>query len=263
MRYATMILRRSPSDLDGTFAITIETPPAGKRAAFLVPIEGDRWMLTMGTWFGEPVPTDEGEFRAAMATMPAGDISRVLDHAEVLSPVAHHRLVTSKRRRYERLRRLPAGFVALGDAVCSFNPIYGQGMSSAVLQAVALGECVAAHGNHQSLARAFYARAAKVIATPWSIAVGADFAYPECRGPKPMGTDLVNRYMRNVLMAARVSPEVNTAMILVQNLLAPPASLFKPSTMLQVRRAARAVQREAMRPVPARSAPATARRHAA
>ena len=75
--------------------------------------------------------------------------------------------------------------------MCSFNPIYGQGMSSAVLQAVALGECVAGHDNDQELVRAFYERAAKVIATPWAIAVGADFAYPECRGPKPFGTDLM------------------------------------------------------------------------
>jgi 2-polyprenyl-6-methoxyphenol hydroxylase-like FAD-dependent oxidoreductase len=263
MRYATMILRRSPSDLDGTFAITIESPPSGKRAAILVPIEGDRWMLTMGASFGEPVPADEDEFRAAVATLPAGDISRVLDRAEVLAPVAHHRLVTSKRRRYERLRRVPAGFVALGDAVCSFNPIYGQGMSSAVLQAVALGDCVTAHDNDQDLVRAFYARAAKVIATPWSIAVGADFAYPECRGPKPVGTDLVNRYMRKVLIAARVSPEVNTAMILVQNLVAPPSTLFKPSLMLKVRRAARAVEREGATARTTRPVPASVRRHAA
>jgi len=136
-------------------------------------------------------------------------------------------------------------------------------MSSAVLQAVALGECIGEHGNDQHLVRAFYARAAKVIDTPWSIAVGADFAYPECRGTKPFGTDLVNRYMRTVLIAARVSPEVNTAMILVQNLVAPPTTLFKPAMILRVRRAARIVERESRRPAPAVTAPVTARRHAA
>jgi 2-polyprenyl-6-methoxyphenol hydroxylase-like FAD-dependent oxidoreductase len=263
MRYATLVLRRSPSDLDGTFAICIEAPPAGKRAAFLVPIEGNRWILTIGASFGAAVPADEDQFRAAVATLPSGEIAQVMARAEVVAPIAHHRMVTSKRRRYERLRRLPAGFMALGDAVCSFNPIYGQGMSSAVLQAVALGECIAAHDNDQHLARAFYARAAKVIDTPWSIAVGADFAYPECRGPKPFGTDLVNRYMRKVLIAARVSPEVNTAMIMVQNLVAPPTSLFKPAMVLRVRRAARTVERESRRPAPTVPAPVATRRHAA
>jgi hypothetical protein len=131
-------------------------------------------------------------------------------------------------------------------------------MSSAVLQAVALGQCVAAYDNDQELVRSFYERAAKVIATPWAIAVGADFAYPECRGPKPIGTDLINRYMRKVLVAAQVSPEVNTAMILVQNLLAPPASLFKPALMLKVGRRTRAA-RPAGEPLGSRPS----RRHAA
>jgi hypothetical protein len=89
----------------------------------------------------------------------------------------------------------------------------------------------------------FYKRAAKIIANPWKIAVGADFAYPECTGPKPPGTDLVNRYMKRVLLAAQVSPEVNTEMVLVQNLLAPPATLMRPSMVRMVRRAAREAER--------------------
>ena len=245
MRYATMVLERSPSDLDGTFAVTIESAPHGKRAAFLLPIEGDRWIATLASGYGTTAPFDEESFRASAATLPAPQLAQVADRAAVIGTVASHRLLSSKRRRYEKLRRVPAGFVALGDAICSFNPVYAQGMSSAVLQAVALGECVGGHDNDQALVRAFYRRAAKVIATPWAMAVGADFAYPECRGPKPFGTDVINRYMRRVLMAARVSPEVNTAMILVQNLVAPPATLFRPSMMLPVWRASRAVERQA------------------
>jgi hypothetical protein len=130
-----------------------------------------------------------------------------------------------------------------------------------VLQAVALGECLAAYDNDQEMIGSFYERAAKVIATPWAIAVGADFAYPECEGPKPAGTDLVNRYMRKVLVAAQVSPEVNTAMILVQNLMAPPTTLFKPAMVVKVLRAAR--HGGGRRPAPAVREPAIARRHAA
>jgi 2-polyprenyl-6-methoxyphenol hydroxylase-like FAD-dependent oxidoreductase len=155
---------------------------------------------------------------------------------------------TSRRHRYEKSKRHPVGFIALGDAICSFNPIYGQGMSSAVLQAVALGETLRA--DTVRIERAFYNRAAKVIENPWRIAVGADFAYPECSGPKPIGTDLVNRYMARVLLAARVSPEVNSAMILVQNLLAPPSMLFKPAMVRKVLRASRAVSQSSPQPEP-------------
>ena len=199
MRYATVILPRRPGDLGVDFSITIESPPHGKRAAFVMPIEGDRWIATIAAGYGAAAPTDEEGFRAAAATLPAPELDTLLRGMGDLGPVATHRLVSSKRRRYEKLKDVPAGFLALGDSVCSFNPIYGQGMSSAVLQAVALGECLTAYGNGGELVKAFYRRAAKVIATPWQIAVGADFAYPESMGPKPVGTDLVNRYLERVL----------------------------------------------------------------
>jgi 2-polyprenyl-6-methoxyphenol hydroxylase-like FAD-dependent oxidoreductase len=193
VRYATVILRRSPSDLDGCFAVTLESPPHGKRAAFLIPIEGDRWIATIASSFGAPAPLDLEGFRTAAASLPAPEMAQVMARAEPLTAVATHRLVSSKRRSYEKATSVPAGFVALGDSICSFNPIYGQGMSVAVLEAVALGECIDTHDQGEAMVRAFYKQAAKIVATPWAIAVGADFAYPECTGPKRPGTDLVNR----------------------------------------------------------------------
>jgi 2-polyprenyl-6-methoxyphenol hydroxylase-like FAD-dependent oxidoreductase len=243
MRYATVVLPRRSDDLDADFAVIIESPPSGKRAAFVMPIEGDRWIATIASGYGAEPPTDETSFRAAAAALPAPGLDLVLRTMGDLGPVATHRLQSSKRRRYERLRDVPAGFLALGDAICSFNPIYGQGMSSAVLQAVELGACLASYGNGSELVKAFYQRAAKVIATPWQIAVGADFAYPETMGPKPVGTDLVNRYLERVLTAAQVSPEVNTRMIMVQNLLASPSTLLRPSVVRSVRKANREARR--------------------
>jgi 2-polyprenyl-6-methoxyphenol hydroxylase-like FAD-dependent oxidoreductase len=243
MRYATMVLERTRTDLYGTFAITIETPPNGKRSAFCVPVEADRWIVTIASSFGAYSPSDEESFHTIAASLPAPEVHHVLEHARPLGPVVTHRLASSRRRRYEQLKRVPSGFLALGDAICSFNPVYGQGMSSAVMQAVELGACFDAGERGERLVRSFYKRAAKIVANPWKIAVAADFAYPECTGPKPPGTDLVNRYMKRVLLAAQVSPEVNTEMILVQNLLAPPATLMRPSMVRMVRRAAREAER--------------------
>jgi 2-polyprenyl-6-methoxyphenol hydroxylase-like FAD-dependent oxidoreductase len=253
VRYATMLLRRRPTDLDGTFAVSIGSPPRGKRAGFLLPIEGDRWIAAIGSSFGAPSATTESEFREIAASLPSPELSDVLAVAEPLTPVATHRMASSLRRRYEKLRRAPAGFVVLGDAVCSFNPVYGQGMTSAVLQAVELGRCVDRHGTGRGLFRAFARAAAEVVDNPWRIAVGADFAYPECTGPKPPGTDLINRYMGRVLLAAQVSPEINTAMIVVQNLLAPPSMLLSPRMIPTVLRAARVAERRQVAAPPTRA----------
>jgi 2-polyprenyl-6-methoxyphenol hydroxylase-like FAD-dependent oxidoreductase len=240
MRYATMILRRRPDDIEGrTFAVIIESPPHGKRAGFVLPAEGDRWIVTIASSFGAEPPHDEASFRELAATLPSPELHELLTRADPLTPIASHRLASSRRRRYEKLKRVPAGFIVLGDAICSFNPVYGQGMSSAVMQAVDLGACLREHENDEALVRATYRRAAKVIDTPWKIAVGADFAYPECTGPKPAGTDLMNRYLARVLLAAQVSDEVNTALIMVQNLIASPTSLMRPALVRTVLRAAR------------------------
>ena len=243
VHYGTTIVPRRPGDLDGTYAVVIESPPDGKRAAFLMPIEGDRWIVTLAASFGAEAPTDADSFLSLAASLPSPEIQDVLSQAGPIEWVATHRMMTSKRRRFEKLAQVPAGFLALGDAICSFNPVYGQGMSSSLLQAVQLGACLDEGHDDDRLVRQFYKRAAGVIASPWQIAVGNDFAYPECTGRKPLGTDLVNRYLHRVLLAAQVSPEVNTAMLLVQNLVAPPSTLFRPRMVRAVRAAAREAER--------------------
>jgi 2-polyprenyl-6-methoxyphenol hydroxylase-like FAD-dependent oxidoreductase len=243
MRYATVRLPRHATDFDGTFAVIIGAPPSDKRCAFMLPIEGDEWIVTLTAGYGADAPTDFAGFRAMAGALPSPEVSDVLRRAEPLTDVLNHRLPSSRRKRYEKVKRVPAGFLALGDSICSFNPIYGQGMTCAVQQAVVLDECLARHDNDDRLVRAFYERAAKVIEAPWTIAVGADFAYPECTGPKPPGTDFVNRYLKRVLLAAQVSPEVNTTLIRVQNLLAPPSVLMRPSFVLKALHAAREAER--------------------
>jgi 2-polyprenyl-6-methoxyphenol hydroxylase-like FAD-dependent oxidoreductase len=243
VRYGTTIVPRSRGDLDGTFAVIIESPPDGKRAAFLIPIERDRWIVTIAATFGAEVPTDEASFHAIAATLPSPKVAEVLSKAGPMAPVVNHRMVSSKWRRYDKLTRLPAGFLALGDAICSFNPIYGQGMSSGVLQAVELAACLDSGSNDETLVRMFYKRAAKVIAIPWQLSAENDLAYPENAVSRPVRTDLVNRYMKRVLLAAQVSAEVNTKMILVQNLVMPRSTLFKPSFVRSVLAAAREAER--------------------
>ena len=151
-----------------------------------------------------------------------------------------HRLPSSQWRHFEKVRRHPGRFLAMGDAVCSFNPIYGQGMSSAALQAMALGTCLDRYGYaSDGLPRRFYHAAAKIIANPWAIAAGADFCYPQTTGPKPPLADHLNRYVKKAVIAAQHDPAVAAAIYQVQNLLAPPPSLMKPPVVMRVLRSAR------------------------
>ena len=151
-----------------------------------------------------------------------------------------HRLPSSQWRHFEKCKRVPAGFLALGDSICIFNPIYGQGMSSAALQATALGTAIDKVGAQSPrLPKAFYAKAKKVIGVPWQIAAGADFTMPQTTGPKPPLCDVINRYLANALVAAQHDAVVNDQIARVQNLLALPPSLLTPRMQLRVRRFAK------------------------
>jgi hypothetical protein len=107
-------------------------------------------------------------------------------------------------------------------------------MSSAALQAVALGSSIDAVGiDSPALATRFYKASSKVIANPWAIAVGGDFAFPQTTGPKPPMTDLINSYVKKAIIAAQYDPVVARAIWEVQGLLASPPSLMKPPVMVR------------------------------
>ena len=123
-----------------------------------------------------------------------------------------------------------------GDAICSFNPIYGQGMTSAVLQAEALDACLAA--GRERLAPRFFAAAAKVIDTPWQMAAGADLGHPAFAGKAGAMQKLMNRYIIRLQRSAAQDASLSTAFLTAANLLAKPSRLFAPSVVWAVAKVA-------------------------
>jgi len=233
--YASQLVRRGPDDLDGALAVVVDDRAGGHRTGTMVPVEGDRWLITIGSRHGEVPPSDPTEFETFARELPSPTIADVLAKAEALSPVLTHRIATDQRRQVERLRRTPAGFLVLGDAICSLNPIHAQGMTSAALQARALDRALRRYGpTSPRLAGAFYRRAGRAVDVLWRTAVGADFADPRTTGRRPVGTGLANRYRSLVSRACHTSPMVARQALLVQHLLARPASLATPAMMLRV-----------------------------
>ncbi|MBK8905386.1 MAG: FAD-dependent monooxygenase [Anaerolineaceae bacterium] len=238
--YATRVYRRDPADKRGTDWILV-TPEAPKENRFggLFPVEGDRWICSMGGWLGDHAPLDEAAFLEFARSLPAPDIYNIISQAEPISEIIPHKFPYSLRRHYEKLHRFPAGYLLLGDAISSFNPTYGQGMTSAALQAAELDALLARRPALEGIARPFFKRAAKVIDVPWQLAVGEDFRFPQTTGPKPPGTDFINRYVAKVHRATLHDEVVGEAFLKVMNLMAPPPSLFHPRILWRVLRGKR------------------------
>ncbi len=209
--------------------IAIGPGPNYPKAGFLIANEENVWMLTLGGRFGDHPPTDENGFLAFTKSLHSSKIYELVKHGERISEITHYRFPSSLQRHYEGLSNCPERFVVLGDAVASFNPVYGQGMSSAAQQVEALqfelNERVGGAQWWQGFAPAFFARVAEIIATPWRLAAHSDFAFPQTRGERPPGLNDNDRYIAAVEELSAGDEEVQKLVWEVFNLAKPLSAL--------------------------------------
>jgi 2-polyprenyl-6-methoxyphenol hydroxylase-like FAD-dependent oxidoreductase len=233
--YTSGFLARAADDFEGSFVVCGTSPPTSFRAGAVLPVEGNRWMVTLAGVHGDAPGTTAENVDAFTRSLLSPTVGQLVTRAGPLSSVASYRFPSSQRRHYERVDRLVPGLVTLGDAACSFNPIYGQGMACAALQAEALGQTLRELPlSSDELPRHFHRRAAKIIDGPWAIAVGADFLHPKTVGPKARGTDLVNGYVLRLIRASHSSVRLAKTFNLVLNLVEPTSTLLKPSVLARV-----------------------------
>ena len=237
LTYLTRFFKRERHHLDGDCAAITPPTPDGKRGGVMLAQEGDRWTVTLIAHFVEGAGEDLESFRAFAAMLPSMDIHDVVSVAEPIGDAVRSKFPASVRRRYERLTTWPDGFVVMGDAICSFNPIYGQGMSVSALEALALGDVLAA--SHDNVGRRFFTRAARIVDGPWTTAVGNDLRMPEAVGPRSAIGNVINTYVARLHRAAQTDGELARRFMRVANLLDEPPALFAPSTVWRVLRPGR------------------------
>ena len=241
--YATRIYRR-PSDLplDWKLLIIFPTPPHEKRSGLVFPIEDDCWMVSLAGRLRDYPPADEAGFLEYARSLPDPSLYEAIKEAEPVTPIVTYKYAVNRWRHYERIARLPEGFVILGDAVCSFNPVYGQGMSVAALEAKVLDVCLRdqqRQGTRNDLAgfpQQFQQAIVKVVKVPWMLATGEDFRYPETEGKRPLGMNLLHWYTRRVNELTGSNPMVAGLFYQVLHLLKPPSLLFSPRVVNAVLR---------------------------
>jgi flavin-dependent dehydrogenase len=232
--YATRTFRRRPEHLGGDLNALVSTVPRSRGGGAMA-IEGDRWLVTLAGLLGDHPPVDDAGFRAFAASLPATAVRDVVTQAEPLDDVVPHRFRGSRHRRYDLGRCLPEGLVVLGDAVCSLNPLYAQGMTLAAQHATALrdwldGRQPAAPIQH------LHATIGAQCAAAWAIATRADLALPEVAGSRPLPARVLDTYVTRVQRVAHSDPDVARALIRVANLADPSTALLAPGILRRVLR---------------------------
>lgn len=218
-------------------AIYIQTSPRTPRGAALVPVEGGRWLVTlMGC--GEHVPpTKDDQFLDYARSLRSPVLYEALRDAEPLSDAQAFRDTANEWRHYESLERPPRGFVVLGDALCRFNPVYGQGMTVGAMSAKAVADTI--DGMDPARIRRdshlLQQAAAAQSANAWSLATGEDLRFPWTKGRPPgPAVKLLHQYMSHVVAAGNVDPATCRTIFQVFGMTAPPSALLRPSAVARV-----------------------------
>ncbi len=218
--------------LNGDLSINPVSSPSHPRGAFFSRIEGGRCILSLTGVLGDSAPTDDDGFLDFVRSLPVPDIYDVIKDAEPLDePVSFH-YPASVRRHYERLTRFPAGLLVIGDAACSFNPVYGQGMTVSAQEALTLRSHLRKGAPPQ--ASRFFKDIAAVIEVPWGISAGGDTTFPEVEAPRPFMVRMMNSYMAKLQAAATQDGVVTRTFMRVAGLVEPPAALMRPGMMYRV-----------------------------
>ncbi len=223
--YSTIVLERDAADRR---ALVVFPTPPNRRGCATFPIEGGRRVLTLAGYHGDHAPTDPDGFADFADSLPVPDVRTLLEDQEVVSEdIAFYPIPSNRRRRYEDLEEFPEGLLVVGDAIASFNPIYGQGMSVAALEAAQLHHTLATDGR-DGIALPFFERAGRVVDEAWMLSTGADFKYPETSGPRPFGTGVTNRYLARLTRKAHSDWRLAEAFGRVGFMETGAASLFHP-----------------------------------
>jgi 2-polyprenyl-6-methoxyphenol hydroxylase-like FAD-dependent oxidoreductase len=225
--------------------------PAGM---FLSGYENDTWMFTVFGMAGHQPPDDlVGMLSFAQEYCPDHLIA-ALRAAEPVSDVAHHHMPSSQWRRYDKMPELPDGLLVCGDAVCSVNPIYGQGMTLAALEAAALRECL--RDGLADLPRRYFRASAKPIGVAWQMVASSDLAFPEVAGRRSRWMRIATRLVDWAMAASESDLVVAVRFFRVNSLIDSPIRLLHPVFLYRVaavnlrrRRDARRVGRIAAAPL--------------
>ena len=224
----------APSDWKGVFCF----PGAGRksRGALMLPLEGHRWIATVGGRHGDIPPGDEAGYLEYAKGLRTQTLYDAIKHAKRQGDIARFRFNESVLRHYQRIENFPRGVLPIGDAICRFNPIHGQGMSVASQEAVALGRLLARRAAEKDpmaeLAAEYFSEVAKIIETPWAAAATPDFVHPETRGERPPDFEQMLKFGGALAKLAASDPAVHRLTSEVQHLLKP-RSVYQDPELVQ------------------------------
>ncbi|MGW7258494.1 FAD-dependent oxidoreductase [Streptomyces sp. NPDC054834] len=238
--YASRVYRAPGSTATLRYpVVNVQADPrrAPGRGGVVVPVEDDRWLVTLsGTRGGEPSADPDAFEEFALTGLGDPVIGRLISRAEPLTDPVTTRSTANRRRYYENAEAWPDGFAVLGDAVAGYNPVYGHGLSVAAQSVIALRRVLDRHGpTNPGTARRIQRAVARPVGNAWNLAVGQDAYYPGAAPQPPTAVErLLTAYVDKAVAAGSENPRALRGLLDVMSLKTPPTRLFAPDMLWNI-----------------------------
>ncbi|MES4908512.1 MULTISPECIES: hypothetical protein [unclassified Streptomyces] len=232
--YATALFRSPEGPHDATLAQSLSTLPDGRlRLGTLGRVEGDRWVVLVAGYADDRPGRGIEEFLLRCKEDPAAPFRRLAEAGEPIGEPVAYRHPDNRRRDFHRLDRFPAGLVAIGDTLASFNPIYGQGMSSAAMHASCLAGHLASGRSLRDPAWSYFKQVRAVVDDAWQTSAVNDLKLPHVTGPRPRGFKVASVLSDLIVRASVTDPVVHRRFLEVAHMLSPVKTLMRPGTVVR------------------------------
>jgi 2-polyprenyl-6-methoxyphenol hydroxylase-like FAD-dependent oxidoreductase len=236
-RYASAVFERCAIWGDYKVAFTFPNAPEESRGGLIVPAENDRHQVVLIGRGKEIPPIDGDEFLSYARTFPTPTVYNALKNAKRLTEITPFCFTESRWRHFAQVPDFPQGLLPLGDAICRFNPVHGQGMTVAFREANLLFDLLRNSNEDpfSTLALTFLSEAEKLIAHPWAMSAIPDFIYPETTGERPPDLEDRLNFQKGLARLAVRDPEIFKLFLEVRHLLKPVSVLDDPSIVRRVK----------------------------
>lgn len=231
--YATQMIEGGPDprDLPGIVAQATPKSPVGGLA---LPVEGRRWLVSALGCGAQRPPRDSDGFAAFLASLPDQALSAILRSGRRVGNVVVHRQTGNRRHRYARIEDWPDGLLAVGDALCCFNPIYGQGITVSACQALHL-RTVLDFGPRAGTARRVLRAFNRIADFPWAVAIGQDLQMPSTSGQQSRAQAAMSAWASQVARrAVEGDRRAHQALMHAYHLESSPTALLHPALIASV-----------------------------
>jgi 2-polyprenyl-6-methoxyphenol hydroxylase-like FAD-dependent oxidoreductase len=236
--YVCRFYTRNPAQLDGRFGSLVTPYPGKPRGGAVLRQEGDRFVVLLAGMVGTEPPLNEAGMLAFADSLACPDLAAVMRESTPLGEPVKYTYPESVWHHYETLGSYLGGLLVVGDALSSFNPIYGQGMTIAALEALTLRGLLGGPAPLPGLERRYFRAVGKLVAEAWETSAASDLRFPEAAGKRRPGAALINAYGERYRAAASVDPVLGETFLRVANMIDKPRRLLSPGHVLRVLRSA-------------------------